>query len=106
MLSIIETYSIKYLDKQVSYSTRQFNVNALIYDLQVKRSTDTQYQLYTSVTSTLIKCYEDPADLGFKSPRTSNSYNQMVVDAFNRDDCPRSLLQSSTVWLYNDGNGG
>jgi hypothetical protein len=88
------------------YNNSSFNVNALIYDLQFMRNTDTQYQPYISGVHTLIKCYEEPADLGFKSPRTSNSYNQMIVDAFNRDDCPRSLLQSSTVWLYNNGNGG
>lgn len=88
------------------YNNSSFNVNALIYDLQFMRNTDTQYQPYISGVHTLIKCYEEPADLGFKSPRTSNSYNQMIVDAFNRDDCPRSLPQSSTVWLYNNGYGG
>lgn len=83
-------------------SSSDFNVYGNIWNLQFMRPNDTQYQNYVSGVGTLIKCYEQPSDLGFKSPRTQ-PYNQIIVDATNNHDC---VGYNSTAWLYNNGAGG
>ncbi len=79
-----------------------FTVNGYLFNLQLKRPSDRDYQDFHSVAN-LRKCYEEPNDLGFEFPLPNNSINAILIDATTKHECTGDV---SDAWLYNGGKGG
>jgi len=73
-----------------------FTVNGYLFNLQLKRPSDTNYQYFDSVANQ-SKCNENPSDLGYEK-----GTNQIIVDATTKHNCSIKL----DAWLYRGGLGG